>query len=64
MSIDNTSPDVELEQADDLAADAAAEGEEVEEADQVERAAQGLITIGLFLAFVTFVIFCLPMYFF
>lgn len=41
------------------------DGEEVEEeTDGVERAAQGLITIGLFLGFVTFILFCLPMYFF
>lgn len=41
------------------------DGEEVEEeVDGVERAAQGLITIGLFLGFVTFILFCLPMYFF
>lgn len=44
---------------------AEADAEDVpEEADGVERAAQGLITIGLFLGFVTFILFCLPMYFF
>lgn len=66
MSVDNKHPELDAvaepgaEVVEEVDADTTAE----EDADQVEHATQGLITIGLFLAFVTFALFCLPLYFF
>lgn len=65
MTVDNSrsSTDAAADERADLDPDAADPVEEGEP-DQVERAAQGLITVGLFVGFVTFVLFCLPIYFF